>query len=96
MSEGPGTVRVATWNIRGGVGSDGRYDLARVVRLIKHAEPDIVALQEVDSRRATAPHEHPFIALRQALGDHCVEARTLFVAEIWPFIQGLISYSTPK
>jgi endonuclease/exonuclease/phosphatase family metal-dependent hydrolase len=81
LSERPGTVRVATWNIRGGVGADGRYDLARVVRLIKRAAPDVVALQEVDSRRAAADHEHPFMTLRQALGAHSVEAKSIIGAD---------------
>ena len=80
MSSG-GTVRIATWNIRGGVGLDGRFDLERVVRAIKRGEPDIVALQEVDSRRATADHEHPFILLRRALGEHSVEAKSIISAD---------------
>ena len=45
-------VRVMTWNIHGAVGRNPRFDLARVVELIRRAGPDIVALQEVDSRRA--------------------------------------------
>lgn len=72
-----GTVRVATWNIRGGVGADGRFDLRRVVDLIHRATPDIVALQEVDSRHSTPEHEHPFVFLRRALGAHSVEARSI-------------------
>ena len=80
MSERPGIVRVATWNIRGGVGADGRFDLARVVRLLERAGPDVVALQEVDSRRGTGQHEHPFLLLRQALGEHAVEAKSIVSA----------------
>jgi endonuclease/exonuclease/phosphatase family metal-dependent hydrolase len=80
LSERPGIVRVATWNIRGGVGADGRFDLARVVRLLERAGPDVVALQEVDSRRGTEQHEHPFLLLRQALGEHAVEAKSIVSA----------------
>ena len=76
-----GSVRVATWNIRGGVGSDGCFDLERVVRIVKKAEPDIVALQEVDSRRTSRDHEHAFVALRRALGEHCVEAKSIIGAD---------------
>jgi endonuclease/exonuclease/phosphatase family metal-dependent hydrolase len=72
-----GAVRVATWNIHGGVGADGKFDLARVVALLKRAEPDIVALQEVDSRRASPTHQHPFVYLRDALGPHGAEARSI-------------------
>jgi endonuclease/exonuclease/phosphatase family metal-dependent hydrolase len=70
-------VRIATWNIRGGVGLDGRFDLDRIVGLIKPVQPDVVALQEVDSRRAAHAHEHPFVYLRQALGEHAVEAKSI-------------------
>jgi endonuclease/exonuclease/phosphatase family metal-dependent hydrolase len=74
-------VRIATWNIRGGVGLDGRFDLDRIVALIRRGAPDIVALQEVDSRRGTGTREHPFVLLRQALGAHSVEARSIIGAD---------------
>ena len=45
------TVRVLTWNIHGTFGRNPRFDLARVVELIDRWDPQIVALQEVDSRR---------------------------------------------
>jgi endonuclease/exonuclease/phosphatase family metal-dependent hydrolase len=70
-------VRVATWNIRGGVGLDGRFDLARVVAILKRHAPDIVAVQEVDSRRSGVVREHPFLTLRKALGPHAVEAKSI-------------------
>ena len=40
-------LRVATYNIHGAVGLDGRYDLGRVIRVIDELEADIVGLQEV-------------------------------------------------
>ena len=70
------TVRLLTWNIRKGVGLDGTYDLDRVVRLVSRHEPDVVALQEVDSRRARDGGS-PFEFLRRALGEHCIEARAI-------------------
>ena len=42
------TVRVLTYNIRHAQGMDGVYDLARIAEIIRSAQPDIVALQEVD------------------------------------------------
>ncbi|MBX9652485.1 endonuclease/exonuclease/phosphatase family protein [bacterium] len=42
------TLRVLTYNIHHGEGMDGRLDLARIASVIRSAEPDIVALQEVD------------------------------------------------
>jgi endonuclease/exonuclease/phosphatase family metal-dependent hydrolase len=72
---------VVTWNIRGGVGLDGRFDIARIIRVLKRHEPDLVALQEVDSRRGGAGGEHPFVALRDALGEHGVEAKSITSAD---------------
>jgi len=63
-----------TWNLHAGVGPDGRYDLGRVVALVQKHDPDIVALQEIDSR---GRGESPFTFLAQALGSHAAEARTI-------------------
>ena len=42
------SVRVMTWNIHGAFGRNPQFDLERVVELILRADPDIIALQEVD------------------------------------------------
>ncbi len=76
MPPGRPAVRILTWNIHKGVGLDGIYDLERIVGLVRRHEPDIVALQEVDSRRAP-DGDSPFSYLRQAFGEHCVEARAI-------------------
>src|SRR5207248_6293546 len=44
----PTTIRVLTYNVHHGEGRDGEVDLARLSRVISSAEPDLVALQEVD------------------------------------------------
>ena len=44
------TLRVVSWNIRHGVGMDGRLDLDRTAAVLRRLEPDLVALQEVDER----------------------------------------------
>jgi endonuclease/exonuclease/phosphatase family metal-dependent hydrolase len=44
----PVTLRVLTYNIRHGEGMDGKVDLERIARLIRDAQADLVALQEVD------------------------------------------------
>ena len=41
-------VRVLTYNIQHGAGTDGKIDLARTAAVIKRLTPDLVALQEVD------------------------------------------------
>lgn len=69
-------VRVMTWNIHGGIGSDGVRDLSRVVALVRRHRPDIVALQEVDSRRAM-PEGSAFGYLADALGRHSAEAKLI-------------------
>jgi endonuclease/exonuclease/phosphatase family metal-dependent hydrolase len=50
MAERP-RLRVATWNIHMGRGSDGRRDLERIARVIRGLEVDCIGLQEVDNRR---------------------------------------------
>ena len=42
------TVRVLTYNIHHGEGTDGEFDLPRLARIIESSAPDLVALQEVD------------------------------------------------
>ena len=41
-------VRLVTFNVHHGVGDDGRHDLTRLARVLSHADPDVVCLQEVD------------------------------------------------
>jgi endonuclease/exonuclease/phosphatase family metal-dependent hydrolase len=63
-------IRIMTWNVHGTLGRNPRFDLARVVKLIRHWDPDIVALQEVDSRRALAGGAKPFVVLAGAGGTY--------------------------
>lgn len=44
----PPRVRVLTYNIHHGEGTDGKLDLPRIANVIKQVAPDVVALQEVD------------------------------------------------
>jgi endonuclease/exonuclease/phosphatase family metal-dependent hydrolase len=44
----PRTLRVLTYNIHHGEGTDGRIDLTRLAGVVTSAHPDLVALQEVD------------------------------------------------
>jgi endonuclease/exonuclease/phosphatase family metal-dependent hydrolase len=55
--------------------------LARVVEIIKRIDPDIVALQEVDSRRFAKGVESPFAVLQQALGRHGIGAKSIVTAD---------------
>lgn len=83
-------IRVMTWNIHGGIGPDGRRDLGRIVRLVQAHNPDILALQEVDSRGRPAQDPPPLAFLTAALGEHQAEARTI-VAEDGHYGHAVIS-----
>ncbi len=80
MNAGRAGIRLLTWNIHGGVAPNWSYDLERVVALVRRHDPDIVALQEVESRRSRSG-EPAFDVLKRALGEHCVEARAVSAAD---------------
>jgi endonuclease/exonuclease/phosphatase family metal-dependent hydrolase len=48
VAQQPLKVRVLTYNIHHGEGTDGKLDLERIAGVIRSVEPDVVALQEVD------------------------------------------------
>lgn len=51
-------MRVVSWNIHGGIGSDGRRDLGRIASLLEDLRCDVAALQEVgDPHRASSENE---------------------------------------
>jgi endonuclease/exonuclease/phosphatase family metal-dependent hydrolase len=83
-----------TWNIHGGVGVFGRPALGGIIETIARHAPDVIAIQEVDSRRHTADKRSPFEVLREAVGEHCIEAKSIttvdgdygqMVISRWPF-----------
>jgi endonuclease/exonuclease/phosphatase family metal-dependent hydrolase len=43
-------LRIASYNVHGCVGSDGRRDVLRIAEVIRQLDADIVGLQEVDGR----------------------------------------------
>jgi endonuclease/exonuclease/phosphatase family metal-dependent hydrolase len=77
LNRAPGTVRILTWNIQGSLGRNPRFDLARVVELIDRWDPQIVALQEVDSRRDKHHGINPFEFLQRELGEHGIGAKSI-------------------
>lgn len=44
------SIRVLSYNIHHGEGMDGKVDLPRLAKVIRDADPDVVALQEVDDK----------------------------------------------
>ncbi|HWG41953.1 MAG TPA: endonuclease/exonuclease/phosphatase family protein [Gemmataceae bacterium] len=53
-------MRLLTYNIHKGVGSDRRYRLERIIDVIQEQEPDLICLQEVDRNvRRSRFHDQP-------------------------------------
>ncbi len=50
----PPQLRILTYNIHHGQGTDGKFDLPRIANVIKSFNPDLVALQEVDRKTKRA------------------------------------------
>jgi len=67
-------LRLATWNIHGAVGRDGRHDVRRILDVLHEVDADVVALQEVAS---LGLEEGLLQAVRDNLGLHIVTGRTL-------------------
>ncbi|WP_010531436.1 endonuclease/exonuclease/phosphatase family protein [Lentibacillus jeotgali] len=42
------TIKVMTYNIHAGIGSDGNYDIDRIADVIEASDADVIGLQEVD------------------------------------------------
>jgi endonuclease/exonuclease/phosphatase family metal-dependent hydrolase len=83
-------VRLMTWNINGAMGRNPNFDPSAVVALIQRHKPDVVALQEIDSRRRTVAGDNPFDLLREALGCHGVDAYAITTPD-GAYGQGLYS-----
>jgi endonuclease/exonuclease/phosphatase family metal-dependent hydrolase len=66
----PTTMRVATYNIRHGRGTDEVLDLGRTARAIAALDADIVALQEVDEQVGRSGGVDEAATLGRALGMH--------------------------
>lgn len=69
-----GRIRVLTWNVHSCIGTDRRFDPERVKAIIRSLDPDIAALQEVDSRRDL---RDGFDLLGNILGNHRATVRTV-------------------
>jgi endonuclease/exonuclease/phosphatase family metal-dependent hydrolase len=61
-------LRVVSYNIRHGVGMDGKLDLDRTAAVLRRLEPDLVALQEVDETCRRSGGVDQAAALGKALG----------------------------
>lgn len=71
-------LRIATYNVHGAVGIDGRLDAARIARVLAEIDADIVALQEVPLGGTRTPNV--LASLRDMTGMNAVEGPTLNTA----------------
>ena len=61
-------LRLLTYNIHKGIGGlDRRYDLARIVETIRHYQPDVALLQEVDDGVGRSRHDCQVDLLAEAV-----------------------------
>jgi endonuclease/exonuclease/phosphatase family metal-dependent hydrolase len=60
--------RLLTYNIHKGIGGlDRRYDLTRIVETIRHYQPDVALLQEVDDGARRSRHDRQVDVLAEAV-----------------------------
>jgi hypothetical protein len=87
------TLRVMTWNVHGTFKVNPRFDIDAVSSIIRKWSPDIVGLQEIDSR---GRKDNPFERLAGVVGVHNVDARSIVTADgdygqvllsKWPFVR---------
>ncbi len=61
-------MRLLSYNIHKGIGGrDRRYELERIIEVIRHERPDVVCLQEVDQNLARTDHDDQPARLAKAL-----------------------------
>lgn len=61
-------LRLLTWNLQHGVGTDDRLDLQRIAAEIAALRPDVAALQELDAYQSRSGWENQWRRLGRALG----------------------------
>lgn len=71
------SVQVASYNIHGCIGRDGRFDLERIAAVIGEIGADVVGLQEVGDVHGRTPVDDQARALADATGMHLIYAPNL-------------------
>lgn len=61
-------LRLVTWNIHKGIGTDRRYALERTIEVLKGLDGDVVCLQEVDEGVHRSARDSQVTRLAEALG----------------------------
>lgn len=62
-------LKVLTYNVHCGIGTDRCYDLARIERILKEEQPDLIALQEMDCgvSRSSYDDQSAYLAARLSM-----------------------------
>lgn len=63
-------LRIATYNVHGCLGTDGRIAPQRIARVLEQLDADIIALQELDLGRARTRSEDQAALIAETLGYH--------------------------
>ena len=71
------TVRVLTYNIHHGEGTDGVFDLPRIASIINGVQPDLVALQEIDERTGRSSGVNQLDELQRLTGMHATFGKAM-------------------
>lgn len=91
----PVRLRVLTYNIHHGEGTDGRFDLSRLAGVMKSAHPDLIALQEVDQGTERAGDVRELAELARLMDMHAEFGKAMDysggaygvgVLSRWPFL----------
>jgi endonuclease/exonuclease/phosphatase family metal-dependent hydrolase len=75
-------IRVATYNIHAAVGADRRRDLGRIAAVIEEIQPDVIGLQEVESRVSRGSSDQA-MRLAAMLEMACVEGPMMLEGPGW-------------
>jgi endonuclease/exonuclease/phosphatase family metal-dependent hydrolase len=78
------TIKVMTYNIHSGVGTDGKADWKRIADIIKEKDPDFLGLQEVCRFRPTNPTDLPKV-LKEYLDLDLYFGESMTVQDLWHY-----------
>lgn len=70
-------LRILTYNVRNGKGMDSRRDLDRTAAVIRDLQPDVVALQEIDSVTLRSEGEDVAAVLAEKCGMNCAFSKAI-------------------
>ncbi len=76
-TERSGALRVLSWNVHGCIDTRGRYRPEEVASMLQRLDADILALQEIDTRRRPAGEINARELFERTVADHSVFAATL-------------------